>query len=432
MSSSDRVATLRSLIRILTAASEIVIKEWEAEDMREINGLAKTNLPSHELFDAQRAFIGSCNMCIDIVDEPLNRLLDISYSVSASRALFLAVLTNIPDILDGGDNLEGVAISQLSRATGVREDELARILRLLSTKAIFTEVRQDHFANSHIGRILVKNKPLQSIVLLLYVAVFSQALQLELSMHHLPATLLDSSSTRSAFQRAAGTELSYFDYFGEEREQADAFAVSKYPYLDIFSSAMVGFNQGCSPPLIADFPWASLSPATVVDVGGGVGSMSLDLAKAFPSLRFVVQDLPVVIEQARAVWETEYAEAVSTGRVQLMAHDFLMEQPVKAADVYMLRYVLHDWPDDKCVAIFSRLREAMGPKSRILVAEMVIHPTSGSTWLKNAPRPLPANHGQPHERTPEQFAGIAKRAGLEVKKIWECRGPISIVEMCTG
>ncbi|KZT68950.1 S-adenosyl-L-methionine-dependent methyltransferase [Daedalea quercina L-15889] len=444
ISTSDRISTLRSLIRLLTDASEIVISEWEAADARGTDGHTKDNVPSRELYDAQRIFIGACGMCLDIVDEPLNRILDINYAIVAARSLFLAVQTNIPDILDAATASGGVSVSELSRQIGARETDLARMLRLLSSKNIFTEVRQDHFINGHIGQVLVKNKPAQCMVLLPGIDELFRSIQ------HLPAAALDTSSTRSAFQKAIGADLGYFEYFAQGIKHDDG-SVSRHPVLDVFPMAMAGFNQGCSPALIADFPWASLGSgaATIVDVGGGVGSMSLDLAKAFPHLRFVVQDLPDTIEQAKVVWQTGCPEAVRTGRVQLLAHDFFAEQPVKGADAYLLRYLLHDWPEDQCVAILSRLREAMNPESRILVAEMIIHPTSGSSLLKSAPKPLPANYGYAHfgkdtmdvvmlalfsgmERTPEQFARIAGRAGLAIKNIWECRGPAGIVEMCAA
>lgn len=68
--------------------------------------------------------------------------------------------------------------------------------------------------------------------------------------------------------------------------------------------------------------------------------MSLDLAKRYPNLKFIVQDRPKVVKQATTAWERELPDALSSGRVQLMAHDFFTEQPVKNAQVYNLRYIM--------------------------------------------------------------------------------------------
>ena len=68
--------------------------------------------------------------------------------------------------------------------------------------------------------------------------------------------------------------------------------------------------------------------------------MCLDLAKVLPDLRFVVEDLPVHIKEARAVWDAEVPGAVDSGRVQLTVHDFFTVQPVKGAAVYLLRNIL--------------------------------------------------------------------------------------------
>lgn len=70
------------------------------------------------------------------------------------------------------------------------------------------------------------------------------------------------------------------------------------------------------------------------------GDVGLTLTRQFPDLRFVVQDRPLVVQQAEEVWAREVPEALTSGRLRLMAHDFFEEQPVKSAEVYVMRHIL--------------------------------------------------------------------------------------------
>ena len=88
-----------------------------------------------------------------------------------------------------------------------------------------------------------------------------------------------------------------------------------------------------------EFPWQELGTgATVCDVGGGVGNMSLQLAKAHPNLRLILQDLPERIQQAKnEVWPKEYPEAIAEGRITFEPIDFFASSPVPGCDIYYVR-----------------------------------------------------------------------------------------------
>ena len=116
--------------------------------------------------------------------------------------------------------------------------------------------------------------------------------------------------------------------------------------------------------LINSFPWASLGAGTVVDVGGSDGYISIELAHAFPELHFLVQDLPNIV--ANMVPPPELA-----GRVEFLGHDFFTEQYIKDADVYLFRWVLHDWPDDYMIKILRHLIPALKPGARIIINDNV-------------------------------------------------------------
>lgn len=71
-----------------------------------------------------------------------------------------------------------------------------------------------------------------------------------------------------------------------------------------------------------------------------LGSFDLQLARLYPDLRFIVQDQDTATEQGVSIWEKEYPEALESGRMQFIAHDFFKPNPVKGADIYWLRHVL--------------------------------------------------------------------------------------------
>ncbi|KAF7377920.1 O-methyltransferase [Mycena sanguinolenta] len=129
------------------------------------------------------------------------------------------------------------------------------------------------------------------------------------------------------------------------------------------------------------FDWASLPRGSVVvDVGGGIGSTSMLLASAYADvdaeggggLRFVIQDRPVVVEMGEKAWRAKCPELLDTGIVRFQVHDFFTPQPVTDAAVFILRVVLHDWPDAFAQRILLRLREAAAPHTKLVLADFVL------------------------------------------------------------
>ena len=72
-------------------------------------------------------------------------------------------------------------------------------------------------------------------------------------------------------------------------------------------------------------------------------------------------------------WNSHEPKAIADGQVTIQAHDFFTPQPIKDADIFLLRYVLHDWPNAKSVEVLKRLREAAVPgKTKVVVIDSVI------------------------------------------------------------
>ena len=117
--------------------------------------------------------------------------------------------------------------------------------------------------------------------------------------------------------------------------------------------------------LLDNYPWGEIGPCTVVDVGGSVGPTSIALAKRFPGLECIVQDLPATIVGCAVPPELE-------GRLKFMAHDFFTEQPVRGADIYFFRWIFHDWSDEDSARILRCLIGALKPGARVLIQDQVV------------------------------------------------------------
>ena len=119
--------------------------------------------------------------------------------------------------------------------------------------------------------------------------------------------------------------------------------------------------------VIDSFDWKLLDNGTVIDVGGSHGVVAIELARKFPSLRFVVQDRAEVIMECSHQVPKDVAH-----RVEFIAHDFFTEQPIKNADVYFFRCVFHNWADQACIKILKALIPALKVGARVLVQEILL------------------------------------------------------------
>ena len=96
----------------------------------------------------------------------------------------------------------------------------------------------------------------------------------------------------------------------------------------------------------------------------------------FPDLQFIVQDFEAV---ALASGASDVPSGLKD-RVEFMSHDFMTEQPVKNADVYLFRWILHNWSDLYFIRILRNLIPALKKGAVILVNDFVL-PEPGTLGL---------------------------------------------------
>ncbi|EMR64683.1 hypothetical protein MGN70_008603 [Eutypa lata] len=129
------------------------------------------------------------------------------------------------------------------------------------------------------------------------------------------------------------------------------------------------------------FDWKAAGNTTLVDVGGSAGADAFMLAQKFPELKIVVQDMPKV----QPVFEADVPEDLKS-RVSFVAHDLNQPQTVQA-DIYMLKLILHDYPEPEAAKIIRALVPALKPGNRVVVIEYIGKVDDGGSNKEGPPIP---------------------------------------------
>ncbi|KAG6900056.1 hypothetical protein C0993_003542 [Termitomyces sp. T159_Od127] len=304
---------------------------------------------------------------------------------------------------------QGMHVDDIAKICDVDSNKLGRILRLLALDHCYREVTPDVFTNTRISTVIDTGKSVKDILenpedkhegtsgLVAFLEHFDG--DGAKNSAHLLETMKDPIMGRSnephqtCFNRAIGVDIPVWSWY-EEKEQ-------NYRRRR-FAIAMHGIAQMQPPDLLDDvLDWKALPAGSiVVDVGGGIGTSSLAVARKNDHLEFVVQDLPAVCAAATAYWRKEFPEILDTGRLSFAPHDFFNPQPVANASVFILKQILHDWSDPYCVRILKELRAAAKPKTKLVIVDCIISYTchdattgSGLFDYTEAPAPLLPNYG---------------------------------------
>jgi SAM-dependent methyltransferase len=131
-----------------------------------------------------------------------------------------------------------------------------------------------------------------------------------------------------------------------------------------FDRQMVHRFRQTMPPILANYDWGRF--ASIVDVGGGNGTVLAAILDAHPAMTGTVVEL----EPTAAAANRRFAERGLGGRAEAVAGSFFDPLPA-GAQAYLLADILHDWDDDHAHRILGRVAEAVAPDGRVLILEAV-------------------------------------------------------------
>jgi hypothetical protein len=178
----------------------------------------------------------------------------------------------------------------------------------------------------------------------------------------------------------------------------------------IFHQAMADSTRGVAPAVARTIDFTGVR--RVVDVGGGYGALLCGILEAHPHLEGAVYDLPHAREGALRL----FAECAVSGRATYVTGSFF-ETPPPAADVYVLKSVIHDWDDARSLSILTRCREAMNGTARLVLVEPAAGASNGNPlgdWFISFSdlNMLVATGGR--ERNQREYVALLEAASLKV------------------
>jgi len=183
---------------------------------------------------------------------------------------------------------------------------------------------------------------------------------------------------------------------------------------------MTSVSELAIAPLIAAYDFGPF--ATIVDVGGGHGRLLAAILGAAPRARGILFDLPQVVAGAPAVLEEQHV----ADRVRIAEGSFFDAVP-DGGDAYVLKNVIHDWPDDEAVHILGNVRKAAATGKNVLLVEGVL-PGHNREFSGNWVDLEMLVSADARERTAAEYGELLRRAGFDMTRVVETASPLSVVE----
>jgi hypothetical protein len=281
----------------------------------------------------------------------------------------------------------------IARATSADPAALYRFLRAAGTAGLVVETVPRSFALTPLGECLRRDVP----------GSIADFLIAETAPGHwLPWGRLAEAVKRGESISSETLGIPVWDYYAKNPEEGLAFARGMGNLSALVSQDVVRIYDAT--------PFR-----TIVDVGGSQGILLRGLLAQAPNARGVLFDLPEVV-----------ANAAPDPRIDIVSGDFFTDVPT-VGDLYVLKSILHDWPDERCEVILRNVHRAAPAGATLLLVETILPP---------APQPSPVTFMDMNmlvmlggrERTAEEYGAMLARTGFEMRRVIPTGGLFGLIE----
>ena len=313
-----------------------------------------------------------------------------------TQLVYVAAKLGIADVLAEGP-LTG---DQIAHAVDAHPRALTRLMRALASEGFFEPLEDGTFAlepRSELLRSDAADSRRNS-------AIMAGAPWYYGAYGH----LIHSVTTgETAYEHMYGK--GFFEYLHEDPEEA-AF----------FNDIMTKGTREVAESVADSYDFSGIN--TIVDVAGGHGALLGAVLQVNPGMRGILFEQAAVLEGAPAVLGALGVQE----RCELVAGSFFESVP-SGADAYMMKWIIHDWDDERATAILKNCRRAMSDHGRLLIVEREMpagNEKSPATLGDITMMVIPG--GQ--ERTREEYAAILDASGFRLAGIHATASEMSIFE----
>jgi len=323
-------------------------------------------------------------------------LLDLIQGSVITQGIYVAATLGIADVLGDGP----LTAEEIAKRVGAHPDATYRLLRMLSGYSIFSEQAGRRFALTPMADALREGAPdsMRGIAVLMGHSLLWE------DWGHLISSVRSGEASLPEHRGMSGYD----------------FLMANPEYAAVFFQGMGSTSSAETDTLLAAYDFSQFRK--IVDVGGGRGALLAAVLKQAGDSHGILYDSPYSTADAGPV----LAAAGVTERCTIQ-NGGLFDTPPAGADAYMLKHIVHDFPESECIAVLKNIRGAIDPGGKLLVMEYVLNGNNErhigniiDLWLLLL---LGAR-----ERTREQYAELFASAGFKLTAVVPTSSPISILE----
>ena len=236
----------------------------------------------------------------------------------------------------------------------------------------------------------------------------------------LPDLIKFGMKNGNGFEQAMGSSL--FDYMQKEENKE---------YATIFNNSMISHSNYMISLMGTNIDFTRFN--RIVDIAGGLGTVLAAVLERSPNSHGFLFDLPQVIEHAKTVHPNEFEQKqIPSNRYDFVSGDMFKSETIPKADAYMLKFIIHDWNDERAIEILQSIRSAnqseTGKTIGVFIIEMVILSNNRDNWQAHAMDLEMLTNLDAKERTLTQYKHLLEQSGYQIKQLYKTNSYMSIIE----